>query len=113
MARKSDIDREVILETGLSERRVKFITQVFLQKVMELLVEGQVVVLDNFGRFQLAEQGGAPPPHARFGTGEKNTEETGVRFRVHFSKAAAFSKALKQRNLEKSHGKVRRKRISR
>jgi nucleoid DNA-binding protein len=112
MARKSDIDREVILETGLSERTVKLVTQVFLSKVTEALVAGQAVTLDNFGRLHLAEQGGAPPPHARFGTGEKNTEETSVRFRVHFTKAPAFSETLRQHNLEKSHGKVRRKRIS-
>jgi len=108
--RKHELDLDVALETGLSQKKVKLVTQIFLHKTMQALIEGSEVTLDGFGRFRLVEQGGAPPPHARFGTGEKNTEATGVRLRVHFKKSAPFTKAVKRHQQEKLHGEVRRRR---
>lgn len=106
--RKHELDLNVALETGLSQKKVKLITQIFLQLAMRALIEGQEVTFDGFGRLRLVEQGGAPPTHARFGTGEKNIEKTAPRFRVHFKKSAPFAKAVKRHQLEKPHGKVRR-----
>lgn len=111
MTRKHDLDRDVALETGISQRKVRLITEVFLHKAMNALIEGHEVIFDNFGRMRLVAQGGAPPPHARFGTGDKNSEETDVRFRVHFRKSLPFTKAVKQHFKENAHGKVRRRRV--
>lgn len=108
--RKADLDLDVSLETGLGQRRVKLITQVFLHKAMQALVKGHELTLDGFGKLRLVKQGGAPPPHARFGVGGKSTETTGVRHRVHFSKSEPMKRALKKHLKEKSHGEVRRRR---
>ncbi len=112
VVRKVDVDRDVALETGIGREKVRLITQVFLHKVMRSLIEGQEVTLDSFGRFRMAVQGGAPPPHARFGTGDKNEEGAGVRLRVHFKKSLPFTRAVKKHLKEKPHGEVRRRRIS-
>lgn len=108
--RKHELDLDVALETGLSQKKVRLTTQVFLHKVMQALIEGQEVTLDGFGRLKLVEQGGAPPPHAQFGSRDKSTEETGVRYRVHFKKSWPFSLAVKRHQQEKTHGQVRRRR---
>lgn len=109
MIRKTHLDLDVALETGFSQKKVKLVTALFLHKVMRALIEGQEVHLDRFGQFRLVEQGGAPPPHARFGSGEKTTE-TGTRFRVHFKKAQHFTKEVRRHAKENTHGKVRRRR---
>ncbi len=111
MTRKVDLDRDVALETGIGRDKVRLITQVFLHKVMRALIDGHDVTLDGFGRMRLAVQGGAPPPHARFGTGDKNTEGNDVRLRVHFKKSLPFTKAVKKHIKEMPHGQVRRRRI--
>lgn len=107
--RKHELDLDVALETGLSQKKVKLITQVFLHKTMRALIEGHEVTLDGFGRLRLVEQGGAPPTHARFGTGEKNAGATSVRLRVHFKKSEPFIRAVKRHQQEKCHGEVRRR----
>jgi len=107
--RKHELDLNVALETGLSQKKVKLVTQIFLHKAMQALVEGHEVTFDGFGRFRLAEQGGAPPPHARFGTGEKNGKDTALRFRVHFKKSAPFAKAVKRHQQEKYRGEICRR----
>ncbi len=109
MKRKHEFDLDIALETGVSQKKVRLVTGVFLRKVMRALIEGQEVTLDGFGRLKLAKQGGAPPPHARFGSGEKNTKGTGVRFRVHFRQSEPMKRALKKHLKEKSHGEVRRR----
>lgn len=106
--RKHELDLNVALETGLPQKKVRLITQVFLHKAMKALIDGQEVNFDGFGRLRLVEQGGAPPPHARFGTGEKNGDETAPRLRVHFKKAAPFTKAVKRHQQEKYRGRKRR-----
>lgn len=111
MTRKGDLDRDVALETGIGEKRVKLVTQTFISKVMAALLDGQEVTLDGFGRMHLAVQGGAPPPHARFGTGEKNSKDADVRFRVHFKKSVPFAKAVKSHFKENARGKIRRRRV--
>ena len=109
MTRKHTLDLDVARETGVGQRKVALITQVFLHKAMRALIEGREVTLDGFGRLRLVEQGGAPPAHARFGTGEKNDDKTAPRFRVHFKKSEPFTKAVRQHQQEKCHGKVRRR----
>lgn len=106
--RKHELDLDVARETGFPQRKVALITQIFLHKAMKALIEGHEVTFDGLGRLRLVEQGGAPPPHTRFGTGEKNTEATGVRHRVHFRKAEPMKRALKKHLKEKSYGEVRR-----
>lgn len=106
MTRKHELDLDVALETGVAQKKVRLITQVFLHKAMTALIDGHEVNLDGFGRLRLFQQGGAPPPHARFGTGEKNDEETGMRFRVHFKKSEPMKRALKKHLKEKSRGKI-------
>jgi len=107
--RKHELDLDVALETGLSQKKVKLVTQIFLHKAMQALIEGQEVTFDGFGRLRLVEQGGAPPTHARFGTGEKNSEKTATRFRVHFKKSAPFAKAVKRQQQEKYRGEICRR----
>lgn len=108
--RKHELDLDVALETGLAQKKVRLITQVFLHKTMTALINGQEVSLDGFGRLKLVAQGGAPPPHTRFGMRDNSHEETDVRFRVHFRKAESMKRALKKHLKEKSHGQVRRRR---
>lgn len=109
--RKHELDLDVALETGVSQKKVRLITQVFLHKAAQALIEGHEVMFDGFGRLKLVEQGGAPPPHARFGSRDKSPEETGVRLRVHFKKSLPFAKAVKQHIKENAHGEVRRRRV--
>lgn len=110
MTRKHALDLDVARETGVGQRKVALITQIFLHKAMRALIEGKEVTLDGFGRLRLVKQGGAPPSHTRFGTGEKNTEATGVRHRVHFKKAEPMKRALQKHLKENTDGEVRRRR---
>ena len=109
--RKSHIDRDVALETGIGQQKVKLITQVFLHKVMNALIDGHEVTLEGFGRMRLAIQGGAPPPNPKIKGSERDSKVAGLRFRVHFKKSEPFTRAVKARIKESTHGQIRRRRI--
>lgn len=109
MKRKHEFDLEIAFETGVAQKKVRLVTGVLFKKIARALIEGHEVMLDGLGRLKLAKQGGAPPPHTRFGSGEKNDEGTGVRFRVHFRQSEPMKRALKKHLKEKSHGEVRRR----
>lgn len=107
MVRKSDLDRAVALATGESVRDVSLVTELFLQNLSEAISRGEDVSLHKFGKFKLRAQGGAPPPHARFGGGA-SSDELSPRLRVHFSKSHTLSRTVKRNFKEKAHGKIRR-----
>lgn len=104
--KKADLDRETALETGESIRDTSFVTATFLRKLLEAIARGEEVQLSGFGKFKLAKQGGAPPPHARFGGGDNKEHRQRARFRVHFSKSTTLEREVR-RNQERPHGKVR------
>lgn len=106
---KSDIDREVALETGESIELTAITTALFLKKVMKALARGEDVLLQSFGKFKLAHQGGGPPIHMRFGT-DNPKHGSYKRFRVHFSKSRGFSNEVRRQQKEKAHGEARRRR---
>lgn len=110
MTRKCDLDRDVALETGVSQAKVKLVTQVFLHKAMRALIEGHEVTFDGFGRLRLALQGGAPPPNPKIGVKDKNAEDAGLRWRVHFKKSEPFKRAVKRYVKESTRGQIRRRR---
>jgi hypothetical protein len=106
--RKADLDREVAVAVGDDLGNVSMTTSAFLQQLMEALARGDEVLLQGFGKFRLARQGGAPPPHKRFGGGHNDPEGQNERFRVHFSKSMTFARAVKEAQKENAHGKARR-----
>lgn len=85
---KSDFDREIAAETGDAIADIAVVTELFIKKLAESIADGDQVVLINFGKFRLREQGGAT----------LNAEpSTRRKFRVHFVKARSYSKAIQAR----------------
>lgn len=105
---KFDLDRRVALMVDMEIQEVADITAMFLEFASEGISAGQEVKMRCFGKFKLAKQGGAPPPHKRFGGGDNSGDRHGFRFRVHFSKSTTLTKAIKAQQ-EKVHGQVRRR----
>lgn len=92
------------MATGESVRDVSLVTDLFLQNLSEAISRGEDVSLHKFGRFKLRAQGGAPPPHARFGGGASSGElRPRLRTRVYFSKSYTMKKQLaKKRSTKKT-----------
>ena len=107
MITKSELDLAVALELGEDTRNISLATELFLHKLMEHIATGEDVHLRGFGKFKLRKQGGAPPPHARFGNGETNSGDD-QRYRVHFSKSVTFAREVRRHNTGEPHGKSQR-----
>lgn len=99
------LDRLVAISTGEEAITVAPITAAFIAELAEAISNGDTVLFPGFGKLELKKQGGAPPPHARFGGGPKlRGSAAGVRFRVSFSKSRGFSKEVLRKYKEKAHG---------
>lgn len=109
MTTKQELDILVSIETGIGLARTSAVTGVFLQKLMEAIIERKEVRIKRFGCFKLALQGGGPPPDKRFGARDNTRGRQSLRFRVHFSKSLTFATAVKEKYKEKNHGKVWRR----
>lgn len=104
--KKSELDREVAQETGLTQAATACATALFLRKVIEAVASGEPVVLPGFGKFVLTKPRLANTGNLVQYKGKPNPG-VGRGFGVHFSKARTdFSKALQQ-HAENTHGKAR------
>jgi nucleoid DNA-binding protein len=106
--KKRDLDRRITLATGETFKRVSFITQTFLEEIVEALVTEGSVDLRGFGRIALRKQKGTPPPGRRYG-GKAPTTAPLHRFRICFTKSARLRKEIQLAKKEKRHGQVWRR----
>ena len=102
------LDRLVAISTGEEAITVKPITAAFLTELAEALSDGNTVLFPGFGKLQLKRQGGAPPPHARFGGAKLRGKSSHLRFRVSFSKARRFSEEVLRKFQENADDQIRR-----
>ena len=102
--KKGDIDRAVADEGGLKVRDVRTITAAFLSKVLEALLEDNVVILESFGRFTLRKSkpgnSALKPLKEKPVKGKKPKRATEVFnvdhiYRVHFKKSETFNNLLR------------------
>lgn len=98
------LDRLVAISTGEEAITVAPITAAFIAELAEAISNGDTVLFPGFGKLTLKRQGGAPPPHARFGGSKLRGNAAGIRFRVSFSKSRLFSKEVLRKYKEKEHG---------
>ncbi len=104
MLSKSYFDQLIADELGVSVKRIRGITSSFLSKLLEAIVEGDIVVLESFGRFMLKESKlvdrSARILTAKPMKGHKARHKTDEVYRVerhlrvHFKKSETFSKRL-------------------
>lgn len=100
---KNYFDNLVALEGGLRARDVRHITTAFLSKIVEALVEEEIVVLEGFGRFRIKEsapsrskvQNLASRPVKGQKAKTKATYKVTRVFRVHFKKSETFNRLLR------------------
>lgn len=97
--KKSDADRQVAFDLGMSVDSVTQVTQAFLEVLEHSIASGEKVHLTGFGTFQLCSHTGAPPP----GSSTDNPN----RYRVSFAKASRLAKAIRD-NLGEADGQVQR-----
>jgi hypothetical protein len=108
--KKVDLDREVAREMGVAERTISQVTYLFLQKIMKALAQEDIVQLSGFGTFKVGPWHGGDVRHLQ---GKCPDGKHNPGFRVHFSKSrTVFNKKILQARQEKTHGEVRRRRIS-
>ena len=104
MLHKSYFDKLIAEELGISARKVGSITSAFLSKVLEAIVDGDIVTLEAFGRFFLKESKlvgrSARILTAKPVKGHKARHKTDEVYRVerllrvHFKKSETFNKRL-------------------
>lgn len=100
---KNHFDNLVAMEGGYKVREVRRTTAAFLSKIVEALIEGDVVVLEGFGRFLLKEsapsqirvQNLAEKPRKGQKAKTKATYRVTRTLRVHFKKSQTFNRLLR------------------
>jgi nucleoid DNA-binding protein len=87
---KSDLDREIAMETGQSPQDVAWVTYLLMQKISDALARGEAVSLREFGRFSISRHRCGNPMQA-----ESPSLTHG--YQVHFSKSRwVFGKKIRQ-----------------
>lgn len=103
--RKQYFDHQVAAELGIPVRQVRHITTAFLAKVIDALLERDLVVIEAFGRFLLKESA-ASNTRTRVLTGKPVKGKTSPKlkdeiykvtrtFRVHFKKSETLGRLLR------------------
>ena len=101
-AQKSTVDHRVSMALGIPMKLVRTISQSFLDKSFECLVEYGALVFDNFGRIQIV---------VRENRSLLQRECLQRKYFIAFKKSPALRKAIQQRNNEVPYGKVRSGRV--
>lgn len=105
--RKSDLDKRVVQATGAKSSLVSFITESFIEEIVDALSDGKSVEIPRFGKMCVKKQRGTAPPKEPFGGGPRSTDP-GIRFRVCFSKSRLLRTEVWRKYKEKQFGKARR-----
>ncbi len=98
--KKWQLDHDVAIATGEKLRDVSYITQVFLDELTAAIAKGVPVHLRGFGTFTITRSKDVPTGHKRFGKEKGKISDTGIRFRVQFSKASGLKREIRKKYKE-------------
>jgi len=105
--RKHDLDALVAVDAGMSQKKVREVTNLFLSRIMESLSDLEDVHLDGFGQFHLTVEKASDKRrmlNAGFPNYKNMPKERTMlvritrKFKVHFSKSDVFNRILRSKH---------------